>query len=224
MGPKTGDLSRQVYTQIREAILASELLPGHKLSHHALAQRLGVSSTPLREALTKLSQEGYVQHVQNRGYFVSDFSQREVEELLDIREALEGQALRAVLEGLTEKKLRALGSWQDAYRRAVSNGSEPERLLCDRGFHLTLAELSGNRTLNEMLAQVFDRINLMRRVEGLSPERGQSALAEHDALLAALKAGEPARARVALRRHLKKNKENFLQRMRHRTSFLRPVR
>ena len=108
MAAKNRDLSRQVYTRLREAILSSELLPGHKLSHQALAERLGVSHTPLREACGKRSQEGYVRHVQNRGYFVSDFSRKEVEDLLEIREALEVHALRRNVEGLDGAALRAL--------------------------------------------------------------------------------------------------------------------
>lgn len=224
MPPRTGDLSQQVYTQLREAILSSELPPGFKLSHQALARRLGVSSTPLREALNHLSQEGYVQHVQNRGYFVSDFTRREVEDLLEIREALEVHALGRVLERWNEGVLRALRTRQDAYRKAVAKNSDSDRLRCDREFHLALAKVSGNRTLTEMLGQVFDRMNLKRRVQGLSPERGQPALAEHEALLAALEARDAVRARAALRRHLNKNKENFLRRMQERASSLRPVR
>ena len=223
MAAKTRDLSRQVYTRLREAILSSELLPGHKLSHQALAERLGVSHTPLREAFGKLSQEGYVRHIQNRGYFVSDFSRKEVEDLLEIREALEIHALRRNVEGLEGAALRALRNCQAAYRRAVTRGSDTDRLHHDRAFHLALAGISGNGALIETLERVFDRINLKRRIDGLSPDRGVEALAEHQALLSALEVRDLGRARSALKRHLKKNKKNVLKPMREGPSALRPV-
>jgi len=223
MAAKNRDLSRQVYTRLREAILSSELLPGHKLSHQALAERLGVSHTPLREAFGKLSQEGYVRHVQNRGYFVSDFSRKEVEDLLEIREALEVHALRRNVEGLDGAALRALRNCQAAYRRAVTRGSDTDRLHHDRAFHLALAGISGNGALIETLERVFDRINLKRRIDGLSPDRGVEALAEHQALLAALEVRDLGRARSALKRHLRKNKKNVLEPMREGPSALRPV-
>jgi len=223
MAAKTRDLSREVYTRLREAILSSELLPGHKLSHQALAERLGVSHTPLREAFGKLSQEGYVRHVRNRGYFVSDFSRKEVEDLLEIREALEVHALRRNVEALDGAALRALRGCQAAYRRAVTRGSGADRLHRDRAFHLALAGISGNGALVVTLERVFDRINLKRRIDGLSPDRGGEALAEHQVLLAALETRDLGRARPALKRHLKKNKENVLERMPEGPSALRPV-
>ena len=219
----TRDLSQQVYDRLREAILTSELLPGHKLSHQALTECLGVSHTPLREALSQLSREGYVQHIQNRGYFVADFTRREVEELLDIREALELYVLKRLKKSLPGAGMRALHSTQSNYRRAVARGSDGERLLCDRTFHLTLAGFTGNRTLTDQLGQVFDRINLKRRINGLSPSRGRQALEEHKALMSALKGKDFGRARAALERHLKKNRENILERMQEGTSSLRPV-
>lgn len=223
MVARTRDLSQQVYDRLREAILTSELLPGHKLSHQALTKRLGVSHTPLREALSQLSREGYVQHIQNRGYFVADSTRLEVEELLDIREALEFYVLKRLKRPLPGTGLRALHSTQSSYQRAVALGSALDRLRCDRKFHLTLAGFTGNRTLTDQLGQVFDRINLKRRINGLSPSRGRQALEEHKALMSALKGKDFGRARAALERHLKKNRENILERMQEGASSLRPV-
>jgi DNA-binding GntR family transcriptional regulator len=224
MAPRTKDLSQKVYTHLRQAIVSSELLPGYKLSHQALAQRLGVSHTPLREAFNKLSQEGYVQHIQNRGYFVSDFSRQEVDELLEIREGLEIHALRPAVDRLNENSLRTLRARQESYRKAVGQGSAPDRLRCDRAFHLTLAGFSENQTLTQMLGQVFDRTNLKRRIQGLSPQRGVDALAEHEAILSALEVRDFQKARSTLQRHLKNNKESVLNRMKEDTSSLRKIR
>ena len=118
----------------------------------------------------------------------------------------------------------ALRAAQEAYRKAVADGSDPDRLRCDREFHLTLAETSGNQTLTQMLGQVFDRINLKRHIRALFPERGEKALAEHKTLLAALEARDLSRARAALQRHMKNNRESVLRRMREDTSSLRRIR
>ncbi len=224
MSRKSQKLSQKVYSRLREALLTSELLPGHKLSHQDLTELLGVSHTPVREALSQLAREGYVRHIPNRGYFVADSTRQEVEELLEVREALEIHALKQIIKPVPKSLPNALRSTQSEYRQAVEQGSDLDRLLCDRKYHLTLAGFIGNRTLIVQLGQVFDRINLKRRISGLSPLRGRQAVEEHENLISALKENDLNRMRLALERHLKNNKKNILERIKKGVPSLRPIR
>jgi DNA-binding GntR family transcriptional regulator len=94
---KRGNLKEKVYSVIKDRILNFELKPGEKIQESEIVQELGLSRTPIREALNKLEQEGFIKILSNKGYFVSDVTTREIEELYEIREALEILAIRAAV-------------------------------------------------------------------------------------------------------------------------------
>src|ERR1700752_4241327 len=100
--PRAENLSARVYAQIKTLILCNEILPGQKLHHQELSERLGVSRTPVREALTRLAQEGYVSLLPNRGFTCKEIRWQEAEELYHLREALEAFAVEKAIENLTE--------------------------------------------------------------------------------------------------------------------------
>jgi DNA-binding GntR family transcriptional regulator len=107
---RTENLSAQVYSQIKNLILCNEVLPGQKLHHQQLSERLGVSRTPVREALTRLVQEGYVSLLPNRGFTCKEIRLQEANELYELREALEVFAVEKAIENLTEGALSALSA------------------------------------------------------------------------------------------------------------------
>src|ERR1041384_2885899 len=102
------NLSARVYNQIKTLILCNEILPGQKLHHQQLSERLGVSRTPVREALTRLVQEGYVSFLPNRGFTCKEIRLQEADELYQLREALEAFAVEKAIENLTEAALARL--------------------------------------------------------------------------------------------------------------------
>src|SRR5215831_13295520 len=95
--PAVENLSARVYNQIKALILCNEILPGQKLHHQQLSERLGVSRTPVREALTRLVQEGYVSFLPNRGFTCKEIRMQEAEELYGLREALEAFAVEKAI-------------------------------------------------------------------------------------------------------------------------------
>ena len=101
---RTENLSGQVYSQIKTLILCNEILPGQKLHHQELSERLGVSRTPVREALTRLAQEGYVSFLPNRGFTCKEIRLQEAEELYQLREALEAFAVEKAIENLRRRR------------------------------------------------------------------------------------------------------------------------
>jgi DNA-binding GntR family transcriptional regulator len=116
---RTENLSGQVYSQIKTLILCNEILPGQKLHHQELSERLGVSRTPVREALTRLVQEGYVSFLPNRGFTCKEIRLQEADELYQLREALEAFAVEKAIENLTEAAFTELSAKINLYGKDV---------------------------------------------------------------------------------------------------------
>ena len=196
-------LVHSTYAAIKRDILANLLRPGSKLTHRMLAEKLGVSRTPVRESLERLYQEGYVKRVQNRGYFVAEMDTQEVSDLYQTREALELYALQQVLaKGISAQSLKAIQAINARYRILCQQNLSRERLIVDREFHLALANLAGNGFLSRSLAGIFDRLILKRRVEGYHDTRGLKPHEDHVRLLAALGKGDDGLAQGLLRDHI----------------------
>src|SRR6478736_6296582 len=104
------NLSARAYSQIKNLILSNEVLPGQKLHHQELSERLGVSRTPVREALTRLVQEGYVSLLPNRGFTCKEIRLQEAVELYELREVLEVFAVQKAIENLTDETLTELST------------------------------------------------------------------------------------------------------------------
>jgi DNA-binding GntR family transcriptional regulator len=211
------NLSARVYNQIKNLILCNEIMPGQKLHHQQLSERLGVSRTPIREALTRLVQEGYVSFLPNRGFTCKEIRMQEAEELYELREALEAFAVEKAIATLTDKALRQLREKMTAYGRDVQNRFTRERLVYDQDVHLQIAQLTGNETLRNTLSHVFERIVLKRRTDGLyDPARGIAAHQEHLRLLEAMERRDAAGAVAILRSHIQAGKKNVMADLVHR--------
>lgn len=218
--PKTRaveNLSARVYNQIKNLILCNEIMPGQKLHHQQLSERLGVSRTPIREALTRLVQEGYVSFLPNRGFTCKEIGMQEAEELYELREALEAFAVEKAIATLTDAALRQLRDKMNAYGRDVQNRFTRERLVYDQDVHLAIAQLTGNETLRHTLSHVFERIVLKRRTDGLyDPARGIAAHQEHLRLIEAMERRDAAGAVAILRSHIQVGKRNVMNDLEHR--------
>jgi DNA-binding GntR family transcriptional regulator len=213
----TENLSARVYNEIKNLILCNEVMPGQKLHHQQLSERLGVSRTPVREALTRLVQEGYVAFLPNRGFTCKEIRMQEAEELYDLREALEAFAVQKAIENLTETGLDQLRQKIVLYGSDVQNQFTRERLMYDQDIHLEIAHLAGNETLKKTLGHVFERIVLKRRTDGLyDAARGVSAHQQHLRLLRAMEQRNVTEAVSIVRAHIGKGKQNVLSDLKQR--------
>jgi DNA-binding GntR family transcriptional regulator len=194
-----GDL---VYSELRQLIIRHELEPGERIALAELAEQLEVSLTPLREALMRLEQEGFVTHHVNRGFFVAELTAAEANELFQMREALECYALTLSIPRLTDAEVEAVAEAANAYRRVLER-PDRHRFLKDKQLHLRFAALGGNRTLLAALEQVLDRTIMKLRVEELPRERGPAAHAEHLRVVDALRTRDLPRATEELRAHIR---------------------
>jgi DNA-binding GntR family transcriptional regulator len=205
------NLSARVYQQIKQLILCNEVMPGQKLHHQELSERLGVSRTPVREALTRLVQEGYVSFLPNRGFTCKEIRMQEAEELYELREAVEAFAVEKAIANLTPGALDRLRKKIELYGEDVENRFTRERLMYDQEVHLEIADLAGNETLKNTLRYLFERIVLKRRTDGLyDPARGVGAHREHLSLLRAMENRDSQQAVSIIRAHIQEGKKNVL--------------
>jgi DNA-binding GntR family transcriptional regulator len=193
----------QVYLALREAIVSAELEPGRRLSENELADRLGVSRTPVREALVRLRDERLVAIVPQLGTFVTLISNDGVEDAAFVREALECAAIRRAVERANESGLAELQTNLAAQERAEQQGDTDAFDTLDDALHRLLAGLSGHEIAWTLARRANGHLD---RVRGLSlPEPGYlgEMVAEHRELVAAIADGDADRAEAAMRHHLR---------------------
>jgi DNA-binding GntR family transcriptional regulator len=195
-------LGDRVYREIRHLIIRHELAPGERIALAAVAEQLEVSLTPLREALMRLEQEGFVTRHLNRGFFVAELTAPEATELFQMREALECYALSLSIPTLADADVAAVSRAAEAYAQVLDQ-PDRDRFLEDKTLHLRFAALARNRTLLAALEQVLDRTIMKLRVEELPRERGPAAHAEHLRVVEALGARDLPRATEELRAHIR---------------------
>lgn len=196
-----------VYERLRLLILDGQIGLGEPLVERTLAARLGVSRTPVREAILRLGREGLVRIFEGRGAFVQSYSVEDVIEIYHLREALEALAARLACSHLSAAELdlyeqRLLRFREDPTLRAT------EPLLwrkVGRGFHEMFVRASRSPRLVEMLDGLHDQIELVRGIgRTVSRDAGhRSTVEEHLEILAGLRARDPDRAEKAVRLHLR---------------------
>ncbi len=199
-GLSTGD---QVYAALRSAIVSAELEPGRRLSENELAELLGVSRTPVREALARLRDERLVAIVPQLGTFVTLISPAAVEDAAFVREALECAAIRRTTERVTDAGLTELQANLAAQERAEEQGDAEAFDTLDEALHRLLAELSGHEIIWYLARRANGHLD---RIRGLSlPEPGYlgEMVAEHRELIAAIAAADADRAEAMMRHHLR---------------------
>ncbi len=195
------------YARLKAFILTCRVLPGDRLLHRTLAEELGMSSTPIREAMGRLVQEGYLHHVPNVGYSVRELDAEEAEQLYEAREALETHAAALAAARMHPEDLPLVEQAALSFRQAISRRPRKARALLDMQFHLTVARLSRNRFLLQALEPILHQIAAKRNVENIPAQAGGlQADRAHHRILTALRRREPELAREAMREHIQESK------------------
>jgi DNA-binding GntR family transcriptional regulator len=192
-----------IYASVRDAIVSTELEPGRQISENELAARLGVSRTPVREALARLRDDRLVEIVPQLGTFVSRISVAGVDDAQFVREALECSAVRLAAERADRGDIAALDSLL-AYQVVARDAADADRFFAlDDEFHSTLCELSGRGIAWDIVARANGHLNRVRRLSLAHPSYLAEMVAEHKDVLDAVRRGEPDAAEEALRHHLR---------------------
>jgi DNA-binding GntR family transcriptional regulator len=206
-------LGKQVYELLWRRIVSHQLRPGDKLSDLRLSGELGVSRTPVREALHRLAQEGMVRAESRRGFYVSQFSSDDVREVYDVRTALEVLAVRLALPNLSAAQIAAAQEDLDAVGRRVRAGDPTANeafLLIDRAFHEMLVQAANNRRLAGLMAGLQAQLRVFQFYGIHFQDMMEMSLEHHQAILAALRAGDHPAAEAAMERHIQQVKERVL--------------
>ena len=157
------DFTREAYMGIRRMFFVNEIGPDQKISYGDLAKKLGMSTTPVIQALKRLEDQGLVRHEPNRGYYTESISLKEIIEIYDFRELIETSLLPKTIAGMNKKKLKILKKALDNHLDAVRDIYLKERLLKDMEFHLILAGLSQCTIQINTLKSLFDLLYLKYR-------------------------------------------------------------
>jgi DNA-binding GntR family transcriptional regulator len=205
-GARRMTLDDTVYEHIKSMILAHQLRPGHKLAPQHLADQLSVSRTPIRQALERLYQEGYAIRIADRGYYVAEIDSHEARDLYQARLAIEPFLVRITMSvGITREQNARLDELQEVYLARIADQSVMERVVADQEFHLYLASLSRNEYLLHSLRNIFERLNLKRRIDGYWPDqgkRGRAGAREHREILRAIRGNRTTEALDLLQAHI----------------------
>jgi len=204
------NLGSDVYRILRDRILRQELHAGEKLSDLHLSSELGVSRTPIREALLQLVQDGIVVAAPNRGFFVATLAPRDVEEIFDLRAALETLALRTMAQAdHTAEYRHALHELEHVERLVQFAKSDRERedaaeafLKTDRGFHSWLVEQAGNSRLTGIIEGLWAQVAIYQQFGAELPGWMEIALEQHRAIIQHLLDGDVQTAEQALTSHI----------------------
>ena len=211
-------LHDEVASQLRERIFAGELAPGSLLDELALCAELGISRTPLREALKVLTAEGLLWHEPRRGCFVSQITERDLDEIFPVIALLEGRCAFEAARNATDADLAALDLMHERLNKAARARHIPDYYEANFAIHEAIITLANNRWLAQVIADLRKILKLARLQQLHAPGRLEQSLSEHMAVFAALQARDADGAEAAMRTHLTRQREALRELARQQTS------
>lgn len=203
------NLTLAVYDRIKQMMVNYDIIPGQRLTFVDLAKQLGVSRTPVNNALSILAKEGYLDFVPNQGYKVHKLTREEAQSLYEIREILEVGTIEKALERISEQKIQVMEKWKENYEAALSDRVHRKLFLLDTEFHAGLIEMVGNRFLTERYRDICLKIVLRFRTEDLRMERINEIIKEHHNLLEAVKSRQVRDIKRLIQNHNKNAQQNL---------------
>lgn len=199
----SGSLGQRVYQTLRQAILSLGYRPGEILRKPDICEALGVSRSPVADAVARLQVEGLVEVVPQAGTFVARFSMQEIREGAFLREAIEVAAIERVATQITDEQLQLLRRNLTVQAALIADGDVAGFYATDAAMHELLLSFTGFPKLAQVSETAWLHVNRARQLILPIPGRIQATLAEHKAILAALEARDPVAARTAVQTHLR---------------------
>ena len=203
-------LSQKVYRALKTEIIKGSLKPGTKLSEGKIAEQMGVSRTPVREAIRELAAEGFVKISPNQGVEISNISIEDIQEVLQIRSVLEGLAARLAATKITREKIKELESFNKNMEKFISKDDILNFIKESEKFHVLILDICGNNRLVQIRKNLDDQIHRYRSISLNVPRRPKYALGEHKKITEALKQGDLAKADELSKMHIENVLKNIL--------------
>jgi DNA-binding GntR family transcriptional regulator len=207
----TKSIRQKIYGHLREQLLNGEILPHQHLVETKIAQDIGTSRTPIREALHSLELEGLIESIPRVGYVVKPINEDEVEEICEIRAAIEGVGARWAMEKAPQKLIEDLRKNILISEEKVVQGDPKAFVELDAQFHEIIAKLSGSKRLQE-LGQTLRRHMLRYRIQSIYLiENVLRAIEGHKGILEAIERGNLEEVSGAIKNHLEQSKKDILR-------------
>jgi DNA-binding GntR family transcriptional regulator len=193
-------LREKILETIRDAILKGTLTPGEKVAEPELAERFGISRTPIREAFRQLESEGYLTVIPRKGAVVTSLSERDIQEFYSIKSILEGYAARMAAERLAERDLDRLEAINERLAQLAREGDVKTFFRVHNEFHELFIRAAGNEKLLELINQLMMKFNRLRMASLSLPGRMEISVQEHHKIIEAFKEHDGEKADNLVRR------------------------
>ena len=200
-------LREMVYEELKMQILKGSIIPGTRMMEVELAEEMGVSRTPIREAIRKLEKEGLVTIEPRRGAYASMISTEDMVEILEVRQDLEGLAAYFAADRMTKGQMEELKQVSNSYNEAVMQGNMEAMIKHDTRFHHIIVESCRNKILVQMIEQLQELVLRFRYIYYDNFKRAENMPEEHEAIVAAIAEGNADKARAAADIHIERLKE-----------------
>lgn len=197
------NLKEAAYQRLKESIVRGEVPPGSKMVETHLAHELGISRTPLREAVNRLEQDGFVEILPRRGAFVKKHSLQEILENLELREVLEGLAVRLAAHSVNLKVMQEIKSCFLGFTHRNVESSIDSYANQNVRFHNLIIQASQNRKLITMIRNLYDQMDMVRLRTIVLPGRAKKSLTEHRKIIYFIKRRRGDLAEKYLRAHIR---------------------
>lgn len=207
------------YDKLKEMIFQQVLAPGQKLIYKDLCEKLGISRTPVINALMRLEQEGYVVSETFRGFYVKPIDIQEISDHFGIREALEVYSIEQALVGCTESDLSILQDRIDAHANYMPPVYDKKKYSLDADVHLEIARMTGNKGLVDMLTHNLEHVYLRLALSTSYPERMGPAVQEHNELLMLMRKGDSAGCVALMREHIRKGRDHVIDSLNRKEAY-----
>ena len=198
-----------VLQQLRKDIFTRVVKPGDRLIETAIASKLGVSRTPVREALRQLESEGLAVNIPRKGTIVKGICYEDAAEIYDIREVLEGLAVRSACLNISRMQIRRLKEITQYMRKLIDSGNEDTYVKVHDEYNKIILEASNNKRLLAQLESIHEYLKSLRLVSLMTKERKELALKEHLDLVMAIEEGDENKAEIIARNHVRNAKKSF---------------
>ena len=203
------NLTLRVYNNIKQMMLNYDIVPGQRLVFVDLAKELGVSRTPVNNALSILAREGYLDFIPNQGYSVHKLTREEAEALYEIRLIFDLGIIEKAIKQATPEDLRKIEAKKNQYASSVKSRMHRHLFILDMNFHAAIGEMARNTYFKDIYTDVYQRIFLRFRTEHLESKRLFEIIEEHEKLYNAIIEKDVRTAKKLIKEHSEMSKKNL---------------
>ena len=204
-------LREEIYDSLRNAIINGDIKSGIRLVETHVAEQLGVSRTPVREAIHKLELEGLVSSHPSKGLIVNEVSVEDIEEIQGLRMILESYAVRLAAKNIKDGDLKRLEETINQSEEALKKGDINRVMMFNTRFHDLIYSISGSKRLENLIRQLNEHILRFRKAALHTKGHAEQALREHRLILKALKMRDPDYAHTLVSQHISENTKAVLK-------------